>query len=102
MQRVQALIDPCGTTSIILAPRLLKRHGISHEVALITTTGLNRWVMEHLKDIRKTQITVQDLDNLTPLDESDVLVVPMPVYEFATAEEPDQPWLGMVVTRTRH
>ena len=40
MKRVRALID-CGTTSIFMAPRLLKRLGISHEAAHITTLGLN-------------------------------------------------------------
>ena len=81
MQRVWALID-CGATSIFMAPRLLKRLGMSHEAAHIPTFGLNRGVMQHAKDSRNTRITVQCLDYLAPVDESDMLVVPMHAYDL--------------------
>jgi hypothetical protein len=81
MQPLRALID-CGATSIFMAPRLLKRLGISHEAAHITTLGLNGGVMQHAKDSRKTRITVQYMDYLAPVDESDVLVLPMRVYDL--------------------
>jgi len=81
MQRVLVLID-CGATSIVMAPRLLKRLGISNEAAHITTLGLNRRVMQHAKDSRKTWITVQYLNYLTPVDESDELVVRMRTYDL--------------------
>jgi hypothetical protein len=57
MQRVQALID-CGATSICMAPRLMKRLGISHEAAHITTLGLIGRVIQQAKDSRKMRITV--------------------------------------------
>jgi len=44
MQRVRALVD-CGATSIFMTPRLLKRLGISHQAAHITTLGMNGGVM---------------------------------------------------------
>jgi hypothetical protein len=81
IQLVQALID-CGETSICMAPWLLKRLGISHEAAHISTLGLNGGVMQQAKDSRKTRIMVQYLDYLAPVDESDVLVVPMRVYDL--------------------
>jgi hypothetical protein len=65
-----------------MAPRLLKRLGISPETAHITTLGLSGGVMQHAKNSRKTQITVQYLDYLALVDESDVLVVPMHAYDL--------------------
>jgi hypothetical protein len=82
MQRVRALIDS-GATSIFMTPRLLKRLGISHQAAHITTLGLNGGVMQHAKDSRKkTRISVQYLDYLAPVDKSDVLVVPTRAYDL--------------------
>jgi len=49
MQRVRALID-CGATSVFMAPRLLKRLGISHEAAHTTTLGLGGQIMLHAKE----------------------------------------------------
>jgi len=81
MQRVRALTD-CRATSICMTPKLLKRLGISHQAAHITTVGLNGGVMEHATDSRKkTRISVQYLDYLPPVDKSDVLVVPMRPYD---------------------
>jgi len=81
MQRVRALID-CGATSIFMAPRLLKKLGISHEVAHITTLGLGGQIMQHAKDSRKTSITVQYMEHLAPVTEPEVLVVPMRAYDL--------------------
>jgi len=81
IQRVRALID-CGATSIFMAPRLLKQLGISHEVAHITTLSIDGGVMQHAKDSRKMRITIQYLDYLAPVNESDVLVVPMREYHL--------------------
>jgi len=81
MQRVRDLIA-CSATSFFMAPRLLTRLGISHEAAHITTLSLNTGVMQHAKDSRKTPITVQYLKSLTPVDESDVLVVPILAYDL--------------------
>ena len=79
MQRVRALID-CGATSIVMAPRLLKRLGISHEAAHITSFSLDGGVMQPAKDSRKTQIKIHYLDYLAPVNESDVLVILMRAY----------------------
>jgi hypothetical protein len=81
MQRVRALID-CTATSIFIAPRLLKHLGISREAAHITALGLNGAVMQHAKDSGETQIVVQYVNYLAPVDESDVLVVPMGVHDL--------------------
>jgi hypothetical protein len=106
MQRVRALID-CSATSIFMAPRLLKRLGISHEAAHITTLGLNGGVMQHAKDSRKTRITVQYLDYLPPVDESDVLVVPIRAYNLLLGlpwfqkRNPDIDWAHRRLTSLR-
>jgi len=81
MHRARALIV-CGAISIFMAPRLLRPLGISHEAAHIITLGLNREVMKHANDSWKTRITVQYLDYLAPVDESDVLVMPMCAYDL--------------------
>ena len=81
MQCVRAIVD-CGATSIFMTPRLLKRLGISHQAALITTLAMTGGVIQHAKDSRKTRITVQCVDYLAPVDRSDVLVVPMRAYDL--------------------
>jgi len=81
MQRLRALID-CGATSIFMAPTLLKKLGISHEVAHITTLGLGEQIMQHAKDSQKTTITVQYMEHLAPVTEPEVLVVPMRAYDL--------------------
>ena len=88
MQRVRALFD-CGATSIIMTPRLHNWLGISHLAALITILAMTGGVMQHAKDSRKTQITVQYLDYLALVDRSDVLVVPMRAYDLVLG----LPWL---------
>ena len=65
-----------------MAPRPLKGLWISHEEAHITTLSLDGGVMQHAKDSQKTQITIQYLHYLAPGNESDVLVVPIHVYDL--------------------
>jgi hypothetical protein len=81
MQRVRALID-CEATSIFMAARLLKKLGISHEEAHITTHGFGGQIMQHAKDSRKTSITVQYMEHLAPVTEPEVQVVPMRAYDL--------------------
>jgi len=106
MQHVQALID-CGPGRILMAPRLLKRLGISHESAHITTLSLDGGVMQHAKDSRKTRITIQYLDYLAPVNESDMLVVPMRAYDLALGlpwfhkSNPDIDWAHRRLTPLR-
>jgi len=106
MQRIRALID-CGATSIFMAPRLLKRLGISHEAAHITTLSLDGEVMHHAKDSRKIRITIQYLDYLAPVHQSDVLVVPMRAYDLVLGlpwfhkRNPDIDWAHCRLTTLR-
>jgi hypothetical protein len=106
MQRVRALID-CGATSIFMAPRLLKRLGISHEAAHITTLSLDGGVMQHATNSRKTRITMEYLDYLAPVNDSDVLVVPMRAYDLVLGlpwfhkRNPDIDWTHRRVTALR-
>ena len=86
MQRVRALID-CGATSIVMAPRLLKKLGISHEVAHITTLGLGGQIVQHGKDSRKTSTTVQYMEHLARVTEPEVLVVPMQAYDLVLRQQ---------------
>jgi len=81
MQRVRALID-CGATSIFMTPRLRKRLGLADEPAYVTTLGLNGHAMAHASESRKTTFTVQYMVHLSPVQESEVLVVPMWAYNL--------------------
>jgi hypothetical protein len=76
MQRVQSVID-CGVTNIFMAPRLRKRLGLADEPAYVKTLGLNGQVMAHTNESRKMAFTVQCMEHLSPVHESEVLVVPM-------------------------
>jgi len=80
MQLVRALID-CRAPSVLLAPRLLKRLGISREAAHTTTLGLGGQIMQHAKVSRKMSITIQYMENLPPVPEPEVLVMPMRAYD---------------------
>jgi len=76
MERVRALID-CGATTIFMALRLRERLGLADKPAYVTTLGLNGQVMDHPRDSRRTAFTVQYMEHLSPVRESEVLVVPM-------------------------
>ena len=77
MQRLRALID-CGATSIFMAPRLQRRLGIRDKPALTAMVSLDGRVMVETKDSWKATISVRYLDQLAPVDEPEVLIVPMP------------------------
>jgi len=97
MQRVRALID-CGTTSIFMAPRLRKRLGPADEPAYVTMLDLNGQVMAHASDSQKTAFTVQYMEHLSPVQEAEVLVVPMRAYDLVLglpwfkSRNPDVDW----------
>jgi hypothetical protein len=97
MQRVRALID-CGATSISMSPRLRKRLGLADEPAYVMTLGLNGQVMAHASDSRKTAFTVQYMEHLSPVQEAEVLVVPMRAYDLVLglpwfqSRNPDVDW----------
>jgi len=64
-----------------MAPRFLKYPGLCHHVAHITTISINGGVLHQaMYTQKKMQITLQYLDYLTPVDESDIPDVPMAVY----------------------
>lgn len=78
MRCLGALIN-WGVTTRVMAPRLLKWVGISHQTAHITTLGLDGGVMQQAKDSRNKRITVKYLDYRTLVHKSDMVVVPMHV-----------------------
>jgi hypothetical protein len=63
--------------------------------------------MQHAKDSRKMRITVRYLDNLAPVDESDMLVVPMRAYDlvlglpWSQKRYPDIDWAHRQLTSLR-
>jgi len=87
MQRVRALIDR-GATSIFMAPRLRRRLWIRDEPALTATVGLDGRLMVEAKDSWKTTIVVRYLDQLAPVDEPEVLIVPTRAYDLVLG----MPW----------
>jgi hypothetical protein len=97
MQLVPALID-CGATSISLAPRPQKRLGLVDHPAYLTTRGLNGKVMAHASDSHNTALMVLYMEPLTPVRESEVLVVPMQAYDMVLglpwfqSRNPDVDW----------
>jgi len=97
MQRVRALFD-CGATSIFMTSTLRKRLGLADEPAYVTTRGLNGHVMAHVSESRKTTFTVQYMEHLSPVQESEVLVVPMRAYDLVLglpwfqSRNPDVDW----------
>ena len=88
MQQVGDLID-CGATSIFMTPRLRKRLGLAEEPVYVMTLGLKGHVMAHASDSRKTTFTVQYMEHLSPVQESEVLVVPMQAYDLVLG----LPWI---------
>jgi hypothetical protein len=97
MQRMRALID-CGATSLFMAPRLRKRLGLADEPAYVTTLGLDGQIMAHASESRKTTFTVQYMEQLSPVQESEVLVMPMRAYDLIfglpwfQSRNPDVDW----------
>jgi hypothetical protein len=81
MQRLEALID-CGAPSIFISPSLLRKLELPHEPAFTSTQGLNGQVMMSAKESQKASLLVQYFEHLKPVDESEVLVVPMKAYDL--------------------
>jgi len=81
MQHVRARMD-CGATSIFMTPRLRKRLVPADKPAYVTLSGLNGRLMVHASESQKTMFTVQYMEHLSPVQESDVLVVPMQAYDL--------------------
>jgi hypothetical protein len=79
--RVKALID-CGATSIFASPRLIELLGLESQQAHTTTYGLDGNIMSHARDSRKTRLSVSYFEHEQPVDESDVLIVPMTAYDL--------------------
>jgi len=71
-----------------MSPKLLRSLGLRHQAAHTITLGLNGHVIVHANDSRKTTIAVQYLKHLAPVDESEVLVVPIKEYDLV----PGLPW----------
>jgi len=97
MQRVRALMD-CGATSIFLTLSLQIRLGLADEPPYVTTPGLNGHRMAHTSESRNTTFTVQYMEHLSPVQESEVLVVPMRAYNLVLglpwfqSRNPDVDW----------
>jgi hypothetical protein len=90
--RVKAIID-CGATSIFASPRLIEILGLGIEQAHTTTYGLDGNIMSHARDSRKTRLSVRYFEHEQPVDESDVLIVPMTAYDLV---------LGLRCFKTRY
>jgi len=81
MQRMQALID-CGTMNILMSPRLRKRLGLPDQPAYVTTLGLSGHAKAHACESRKTAFMVQYMEHLSPVQESEVPVVPIWAHDL--------------------
>jgi hypothetical protein len=81
-----------------MTPRLRKRLGLAVKPAYVITLGLNGQVMAHTSDSRKTAFTGQYMDHISPVEESEVLVVPMRAYDLVLglpwfqSRNPDTDW----------
>jgi hypothetical protein len=78
---VKALID-CGATSIFASPKLIEILDLGTQQVHTTTYGLDGNIMSHARDSRKTRLSVSDFEHEQLVDESDVLIVPMMVYDL--------------------
>jgi len=106
MQRVEALIN-CGATSILISPSLVRKLELPHEPAFTSAQGLNGQVMMSAKESRKASLLVQYFEHLKPVDESEVLVVPMNAYDLVLglpwfkARNPEIDWTKGQLTALR-
>jgi hypothetical protein len=78
--RVKALID-CGATSIF-GSKLIEILGLQPQQAHTTIYGLDGNITSHAKGSRKTRLSVSYFEHEQPVDESDVLIVPMTAYDL--------------------
>jgi hypothetical protein len=81
MQQVTAFID-YGATSIFISPSLLRKLEIPYEPAFTSTHGLDGQVMMSTQESRKASLLVQYFEHHKPVDESEVLVVPMKAHNL--------------------
>ena len=106
MQRVKALID-CGAMSIFISPSLLRKLELPHEPSFTSTQGLNGQVMMSAKESRKASLLVQYFEHLKPVDELEVLVIPMKAYNLVLglrwfkARNPEIDWTEGRLTALR-
>ena len=97
MQHVRALID-CSATSIFKELRLRNQRGQADQPAYVMTLGRNGQAMAHASDSRITAFTFQYIEHLSPVQESEVLVVPMQAYNMVLglrwfqSKNPDVDW----------
>jgi len=97
MQEVRPLID-CSVTSIFMAPRLRKWLGLADETAYVMTLGLNGQVTADASECQKTAFTVQYMQHISPVQQREVLVVPMRAYDLVLglpwfqSRNPDVNW----------
>ena len=81
-----------------MTPRLRTWFCLEHEAAYVTTLGLNGQVMANVSNSRQTDFTVQCMENISPVQESEVLVVPIRAYNLVfrlrwfRARNPDVDW----------
>jgi hypothetical protein len=68
-----------------MAPRLLQQLRLQSNLARITTLGRDSWLMMAAKDSRKITIACPYFEHLAPVEEPDVLVVPMTAYNLVLA-----------------
>jgi hypothetical protein len=61
---------------------LIEILGLQTQEAHTTTYGLDGNVMSHAKDSRKTRLSVSYFEHEQPVDESEVLIVPMMAYNL--------------------
>jgi hypothetical protein len=107
MHRVRALID-CGATSLFMTPRLLRQLRLPHEPAFTSTQGLNGQLMMSAKESRKTNISVQYFEHLAPVDQPEVLIVPMKAYDLVLglpwfkSRNPEINWVRGQLTALRN
>jgi hypothetical protein len=81
-----------------MSPTLRKRLALADEPAYVTTLGLNGQVLAHASKSQNTTFTVQYMEHLSPVQDSEVLVVPMRAYDLALglpwfpSRNPDVDW----------
>jgi hypothetical protein len=74
------------------------RLALADETAYVTTSDLNGQVMAHASESRRTALTVQYVDHLSPVQQSEMLVVAMRAYNlvlglpWVQSRNPDVYW----------
>jgi len=81
MQRLQARRE-CGVRSICMALGLRKWLGLADKPADVTTISLNGQIMAHVSKSQRTMFTMQYMEHSSPVQESELLVLPMRAYDL--------------------